>query len=214
MYDLANSLFPMYPHSALICGQTGCGKTEFILDLISTCYLHFFEHIVIICPTIQWNRAYQNRKWIWADDEVYLCNLENISLQQALEFYYKVFRGDETLIIIDDCAATKELKFRSHTTVGKKCMISELAFSGRHTNQSVWILSQKYNSVLKDFREQLKWVCLFYCKDRDSFQNCLRENDVVPNAGTRDTIAGILKQRKHTKLILRTDQPTDYCIVG
>ena len=213
MFDLKNSLFPMYPHCALICGQTGCGKTEFILDLLSTCYLHFFEHIVIICPTIHWNYTYRVRKWIWTDNEVYLCDLKDISLQEALEFYYKVFSGDQTLIIIDDCAAKKALKFRSHTTAEEKCMISELAFSGRHANQSVWILSQKYNSVLKDFREQLKWICLFYCKDRDSFQDCLKENDVISNEETRNIIADKLKETKHAKLILKTDQPTNYLII-
>ena len=73
-------------------------------------------------------------------------------------------------------------------------MISELAFSGRHANHSCWILSQKYNSVLKvkDFREQLKWLCIFYCKDRNSFENCLRENDVVENEETRKAICLIL----------------------
>ena len=59
-------------------------------------------------------------------------------------------------------------------------MLSQLAFSGRHAEQSVWVISQRYISVLKDLREQAKWVCMFYTKDRDSFEHCLRENDVVP----------------------------------
>ena len=37
-----------------------------------------------------------------------------------------------------------------------------LAFSGRHAQQSVWVLTQKYNSVLKDLREQTRWVCFVY----------------------------------------------------
>ena len=64
-------------------------------------------------------------------------------------------------------------------------MISELAFSGRHANHSCWILLQKYNSVLKDFRQQLKWLCIFCCKDRNPFENCLRENDVVEKKETQ-----------------------------
>ena len=59
-------------------------------------------------------------------------------------------------------------------------MLSELAFSGRHADQSVWVISQRYISVLKDLREQTKWVFIFYTKDRDSFDTCLRENDVIP----------------------------------
>ena len=55
---------PKYPHCAIICGQTGCGKTEFVLDLLETKYRGVFNHIVILCPTIQWNKAYKNRDWI------------------------------------------------------------------------------------------------------------------------------------------------------
>ena len=62
----------------------------------------------------------------------------------------------------------------------KKDMLSQLAFSSRHAKQSVWVISQRSISVLKDLREQAKWVCMFYTKDRDSFEHCLRENDVVP----------------------------------
>ena len=38
-------------HSANICGATGCGKTEFVLDLLETEYKDFFDHIVIVCPS-------------------------------------------------------------------------------------------------------------------------------------------------------------------
>ena len=29
---------PKYPHCAIFCGQTGCGKTEFVLDLLEEEY--------------------------------------------------------------------------------------------------------------------------------------------------------------------------------
>ena len=53
----------------------------------------------------------------------------------------------------------------------KRDALSELAFSGRHRNHSLWVLTQKYNSVSKDVREQIKWLCLFFTKDRDSFED-------------------------------------------
>ena len=58
-------------------------------------------------------------------------------------------------------------------------MLFELAFSGHHVEQSVWVLTQKYNSILTDLREQVKWVASFYSKDQDSFEDCLCENDVI-----------------------------------
>ena len=87
--------------------------------------------------------------------------------------------GEPTPYIIDDCSASTAL-------TKEKDMLSMLAFSGRHAEQSVWVLTQKYNSVLKDLREQTRWVGLFHCKDRDSFEDCLRENDVIPSREQRE----------------------------
>lgn len=52
------------PHCAIICGKPGCGKTEFVLDLLETEYRGVFEHIIILCPIIQWNNDYNGRPWI------------------------------------------------------------------------------------------------------------------------------------------------------
>ena len=89
-------------------------------------------------------------------------------------------------------------------------MLSKLAFSGRHAEQSIWVLTQKYNSILTDLREQVKWVALFYCKDRDSFEDCLRENDVIPTQEEQAAARQLLSENKHVKLLLKTDQPTAY----
>ena len=89
-------------------------------------------------------------------------------------------------------------------------MLSELAFSGRHAEQSVWVLMPLYNAILKDLGEQLVWVALFYCKDRDSFEECFRENDVVPTYEQRASLRQMLSEFQHVKLLLLTDQPTGY----
>ena len=204
---------PKYPHCAIICGQTGCGKTEFVLDLLEKEYYNVFKYIVILCPTIQWNKAYKNRKWIGdirkpKNKNIIIVNpivKEEEKLQELLRIFFNKYAGYSTLYIIDDCSATKEL-------TKKRDMLSELAFSGRHAEQSVWVISQRYNSVLKDLREQTKWLCIFYTKDRDSFDNCLRENDVIPTLEERQRIKEELKKKKHRKLILKTDQPTGYWI--
>ena len=202
---LSTEMLPDYSHSAIICGQTGCGKTVFILDLLEGYYRNQFQHIVILCPTLKWNSTYQDREWIWLDKEVYCINPGD-KLHEWLRVFFALFAGESTLFIIDDCAASKAL-------TKKKDMLSELAFSGRHAKQSVWVLSQKYNSVLKDLREQVKWVALFYCKDRDSFEDCLRENDVVPTKEERDSLRKLLSETKHAKLLLKTDQPTAYTLL-
>ena len=195
---------PKEAHCAVICGQTGCGKTEFVLDLLQSCHYNgHFSHIVLLCPTIRYNKTYLSRDWVMKDPEVYVVD-PGEHLHSWLRVFHDMFITEPTLFIIDDCSATKAL-------TKKKDMLSELAFSGRHTNHSVWVLTQKYNSVLKDLREQTRWVALFHCKDRDSFEECLRENDVIPNS-ERDIVRKRLAQTKHSKLILKTDQPSSYTV--
>ena len=194
----------MLAHSALICGSTGSGKTKFILDLLEKEYDNFFTYIIIICPTLDHNKTYK-REWLIEDGGVFLVNPHN-DLNKTLKLYYeKVGKLDDSqvLFIIDDCSALNDIKKKNQ-------MLSELAFSGRHYNCSVWVLTQKYNSVLTDFREQIKWMALFYCKDRDSFNEALQENNVIPSLEKRKEMCTLLAKHKHSKLILITEQPTSF----
>ena len=43
------------PHTTIFTGQTGCGKTHLVLDLIEKEYKKHFHYIVVICPTFQIN---------------------------------------------------------------------------------------------------------------------------------------------------------------
>ena len=211
----SNIEFPKYPHSAALCGQTGCGKTLFVLDLLEKEYQGVLKNIVILCPTVEWNKAYKTRSWIGdvrspKDKSIIKVNPVmrdgTERLQELLRYFFDKFSGRPTLYIIDDCSATKEL-------TKKKDMLSQLAFSGRHAEQSVWVISQRYISVLKDLREQAKWVCMFYTKDRDSFEYCLRENDVVP-LEEKQKIKEELSKVKHRKLIMKTVQPIGYWLMN
>lgn len=209
-------MFVNKPHSAIICGATGSGKTEYVLDLLEGDYHHFFTYIIIVCPTWRYNKAYLNRKWLFNDPEhIFLVDPSELlprsddPLNDTLKVFFENYGkldDSHVLFLIDDCSSKKGL-----TT--KKKMLSELAFSGRHLNCSVWILTQKYNSVLTDLREQIKWMALFYCKDRDSFEEALRENDVIPSLEERKRMRDLLAKNKHSKLILITEQPTSYKFV-
>ena len=200
-------------HSAIICGATDCGKTEFVLNLLETEYKDFFKYIVIVCPTWRYNKTYLSRKWLFNDPEhVFLVDPNEFAtkskdpLNDTLKAFFEIIgKVDESqvLFLVDDCSAEKGM-------TKKKQMLSQLAFSGRHLNCSVWVLTQKYNSVLTDVREQIKWMALFYCKDRDSFEEALRENDVIPSRKERQKMRLLLSKYKHSKLILIMEQPTSY----
>ena len=60
------------PHTAIFTGQTGCGKTHLVLDLIENYYNKHFDYIFIICPTLRINKTYQVRDWIKNVDKVWL----------------------------------------------------------------------------------------------------------------------------------------------
>ena len=123
------NLLPQTAHLATICGQTGCGKTVFILDLPEGPYRGLFQHIVVLCPTVRHNKTYQQRPWIWMVPEDYLLDPDE-RLHDYLRAFYHVFMGEPTLYIIDDCSASTAL-------TKKKDLLSVLAFSGRHAEQSV-----------------------------------------------------------------------------
>ena len=194
---------PKFPNSAMFVGVTACSKTEFLLKLLETVYKNHFEFIVILCLTISDNKTYLSRKWIFDDKNVFtVCDLEG-KLNEWIRLFKSMLKGHQTLFIIDDCSAEGEIN-------KKRDALSELAFSSHHRNHSLWVLMQKYNSVSKDVREQIKWLCLFFTKDRDSFEDCLRENDVIPDKSKRDRLKKCLQDRPYSKLILKCYQPTGY----
>ena len=185
-----------FPHSAMFVGVMACGKTEFLLRLLETIYKNHLEFIIILCPTILDNKMYLSRKWIFDDKNVFIvCDVKG-KLNEWIILFKSMLKGHQTLFIIDDCSAEGEInKYRD--------ALSELSFSGLHRNHSLWVLTQKYNSVSKDVREQIKWLCLFFTKEE-------RENDVIPNKSERDRLKECLQDRPYSKLILKCYQPTGY----
>src|SRR5437762_10639736 len=107
-------------------------------------------------PYYQGQRKYLDRSWIWTTPNVVV--IEKCDrLNHMLGVLFERFRGEKTLYLVDDLAGSDEL-------AKKRDMLTKLAFSGRHTKQFVWVLSQAYTSVLKDFQLQTKWVALFHQK--------------------------------------------------
>ena len=126
-------------------------------------------------------------------------------LHECLRTLYNIFQGSPTLYIIDDCSAKKEL-------TKKKDMLSELAFSGCHAIKVCGFVLKNI-TVFERPSWTNKMAGSIHCKDRDSFEDSLRENDVIPTKEERDRVRCRLAQEKHTKLILKTDQPTAYTVV-
>ena len=125
---------PKFPHSAMLVGCTNVGKTENLLRILETEYKNHFEFIVILCPTILDNKAYLSRKWILDDKNVFIvCDVEG-KLNEWIRLFKDMLKGHQTLFIIDDCSAEGEIN-------KKRDALSGLAFSGRHRNHSLWVLT-------------------------------------------------------------------------
>ena len=141
----------------MFVGCTNVGKTEYLLGILETEYKNHFEFIVI-----SW--TYFSRKWILDNKNVFIvCDVEG-KLNEWIRLFKDTLKGRQT---------------EGEINKKRDALLSELAFSGRHRNHSLWVLTQKYNSVSKDVREQIKWLCLFFTKDRDSFleysMDCLHQ---------------------------------------
>ena len=140
---------PKFPHSVMFVGCTNVGKTEYLLRILETEYKNHFEFIVILCPTILDNKTYLSRKWILNDKNVLIvCDVEG-KLNEWVKLFKNALKGYQTLFITDDSSAEGKIN-------RKRDALSELAFSSRHRNHFLWVLTQKYNSVSKDVREQIK----------------------------------------------------------
>ena len=57
---------------------------------------------------------------------------------------------------------------------------------------------------------RLNGFAYFLTKDRDSFEDCLRENDVIPDKSEGDRLKKCLQDRPYSKLILKCYKPTGY----
>jgi len=99
------------PFNALIVGPTNSGKSRFVVDQIYDPFRFKFDYIFLICPTFEHNKTYYR---IGENDpRMYVIICEQHKVEKWLEFVRKYFNGANTLIILDDSAASKDVKGRT-----------------------------------------------------------------------------------------------------
>jgi len=194
------------PFNLLVVGMTEIGKSYFILDLLEKEFKNKFHNVVIFCPTIEFNKTYQKRPFIEKDKNLYIYppNKVEEDLNFCLEDTINEFKSQEsqTLFILDDIANLWQAK-------NKATRLTELAFSGRHVGISVWLLTQKYNAICKDFRENCKHHIVFTCNDQLSIDQIFKENRCIP-VSEKDAVLKHLDVGK--KLITRRKLPWSYSL--
>ena len=98
-------------HTSIFIGQTSCGKTHLVLELIEREYNKHFDYIIIICPTLQEISTYHAEEWIKNDDKVWLVNPKD-NLQQWMKRLPELLRFLAVLFITDDIIASEILDKR------------------------------------------------------------------------------------------------------
>ena len=179
-------------------------KTQRVLDLIETEYKHHFWNIVILCPTLRWNKTYLDRSWIWSDDYVF-CFEPKGNLFEFIEKLSTLLSSEETLFIVDDMIADETLDKRRQPLL-------ELAISGRHRKHSLWLLTQSYTAVPKNLRRQKKQLFVWYPSEKSD----LKMIDEETNLMTSDDLLKIkerLKSEKHACLYVRLEHPRDFKVL-
>ena len=191
-------------HTAIFSGPTSCGKTQKVLDLIEEEYKHHFENIVILCPTLRWNKTYLERSWIWKNDYIFVFEPRR-NLFKLIEKLSSLFSGEETLFIVDDMI--------SDETLDKKHQpLLELAISGRHRQHSLWLLTQSYTAVPKNLRRQKKQLFAWYPSEKSDLK-ILDEETNLMNSEDLAKIKKKLKREKHACLYVRLDHPRMFKIL-
>ena len=71
-------------------------------------------------------------------------------LNLILKYVSYVYKGSNSLIILDDCATGQSVKNRVSELV-------RLAFSARHYNLSAIVITQQLTSVAKPYLENISW---------------------------------------------------------
>ena len=72
------------PHTTIFTSPTKCGKTHLVLDLIEKEYNKHFDYIIIIYPTLWYNKTYHSKEWIKNDDKVWLIEPPKYIISQTL----------------------------------------------------------------------------------------------------------------------------------
>ena len=184
------------PHTSIFIGQTGCGKTHLVLELIWKQYNNHFDYIVIICSTLRENDTYHSKEWIKNDDSAWLVDPTD-NLYQWIKKLLELLRFLEVLFIIDDIIANERLD-------KKRQPLLELSISGRHRGHYLWLLTQSYTAIPKNLRRQVKAIFVWYPKERADLKMMHDENDVLTD-DKLVIVRGILRKPKHACLYIRNE---------
>ena len=133
------------PFNALIVGPANSGKTQYLVNQLRGPFREKFDYIILFCPTFVKNATFDH----FVDKDP--CIFVVVCMQHEIESWLKLvsyfFEKSNTLFVLDDCAASKDVKGQ----------LVNLGFSACHDGISVGITSNT-----KLFRKNVAAIILFY----------------------------------------------------
>ena len=105
-----------------------------------------------------------------------------------------------TLIFLDDCAASKDVK-------GRTGQLVNLVFSARHIGISVWVLTQKLTGITASFRENVVAIVLFYTPSAKTTKAIFYDNAGELSMEEYKKLISKLKEQKFSHLVFSLRQP-------
>ena len=186
------------PFNAIIVGPTNSCKSRFVANQIYGPFRSRFEYIVLICPMFSHNKTYHR---IGENDPrmfVIICAQHKV--ENWLKLVSRFFEGTNTLVILDDYAASKDVKGRTGELVN-------LGFSPRHIGISVWVITQKITSITAFFRENVVAIVLFYTPSAKTMKAIFHNYAGEPSQDEYKGLISKLKERKFAHLVFSLRYP-------
>ena len=115
-------------------------------------------------------------------------------------------RFPEVLFIIDDTIAKESLDKRRQPLL-------DLSISGRHRGQYLWLLTQSYSPIPKNFRRQARAIFVWHRKERADLKTIHDENDVITD-DELVVVRGNLRKSKHACLYKRNKFPRGFKLLN
>jgi DNA helicase HerA-like ATPase len=149
-------LIPDWPFRLLICGSSGSGKTNLLLNFILQ-YLSY-DRLIIYAKDLMESKYEFLQKLFQDESEAEFTSDDNIISVDHLDPNY------QTLIVFDDF-----LNLREQTA------IENLFIRGRKKNVSVIYLTQSYYKTPKNIRLQCNYLVLFPTANQREINSILKD---------------------------------------
>ena len=174
-------LAPIWPFRLLICGSTGCGKTNLLLNLILN-YL-YYNKIYIYAKDLTESKYQMLQDFFEEVEEKMREKTNKVSKGDGVDagedFQVAIFSSSKDEIInVDDLDKEYQnlIIFDDFVTEADQHLIEDLFIRGRKKNCSLIYLTQSYFSTPKDIRLQCNYFIFYNISNERELSDIQRDH--------------------------------------